>query len=157
MTNESCSTIGAPGSPAVVLHIDDDANDIELLRAAARRASFPLKLEHAEDGEQAMHYLTSADHGGDTKHQRLPTLILVDLKLPRITGLEIVEWVRSHPQTRHIPIVVLSGSELSSDMQRAYDAGANSYMVKPLEFDGLVRLVNQVVGRWCRVETPLQG
>jgi CheY-like chemotaxis protein len=150
MTTDPDSHISADQRAAVVLHIDDDSNDAELLRAAARRSSVPLNLEHAIDGEQAIDYLRCAESTGECGSRELPALILVDLKLPRIGGLEIVRWVRSHPAMRNIPVVVLSGSELSSDMQRAYDAGADSYVVKPLGFERLVGLVEQLAGSWCR-------
>lgn len=139
---------GTPG--AVVLHIDDDPNDTELLRAAVRKASVPFLLQNVEDGEQAIAYLNGAGPYADRQRYPAPALILLDLKMPRATGFEVLVWIRNHSQFRQVPVVVLSGSELKDDIQRAYAAGANSYLIKPLGFDTLVRLVvglNALVGR----------
>lgn len=149
MTKKPGSEINATTKQAVILHVEDDANDIELLKAAARRADVPIVLENAPDGEKAIQYLTAMG-SQEGPSSVLPSLILVDLKLPRANGFEILEWVRSNPRTRHIPVVVLSGSELHSDIQRAYEAGANSYIVKPLGFEPLVSLVSEISEVWCQ-------
>ena len=74
----------------------------------------------------------------------LPSLILLDLKMPRATGFEVLKWIRSHPELGQLPVVVLSGSELHEDVRRAYVGGANSYLVKPIGFEALVNLVRNI-------------
>ena len=127
-----------------VLHIDDDPNDTALLQAAARKASVNFSLQNVEDGEQAIAYLGGAGEFGDRRLYPLPSLILLDLKMPRSTGFEVLNWVRKHPELGKLPVVILSGSELQEDIRQAYSEGANSYLVKPIGFDALVNLVENI-------------
>jgi CheY-like chemotaxis protein len=136
------------GPLATVLHIDDDPNDSELLDAAMRKARARFILQSVSDAEQAMSYLNGKGPYGDRKRYQLPSLVLLDLKMPRATGFEVLKWIRSHKVMGQLPIVVLSGSELREDMQRAYAEGANSYLVKPLGFSALVQLVQQLEREW---------
>ena len=138
----------APAKILTVLHIDDDPNDTELLRAATRRAKTQFNLHNVEDGESAMAYLNGAGRYADRSLYPIPALILLDLKMPRVTGLEILRWIREHPECGQLPVVVLSGSELHEDIRQAYEKGANSYLVKPLGFEALVDLVKNVNAVW---------
>ena len=147
--SESGGSGGARAWPAMtVLHIDDDANDTELLRAATRKAQLPLLLHNVEDGEQAIAYLSGQGKYADRKMYQLPSLVLLDLKMPRATGFEILRWIRNHPELGQLPVVVLSGSELQDDIRQAYDVGANSYLVKPLGFEALVQMVKTIQADW---------
>lgn len=137
--------------PVTVLHIDDDPNDTELLRVAAREADLTFALQNVEDAEHAIAYLSGAGVYGDRTVYPLPSLILLDLKMPRATGFEILKWIRHRPEFKSLPVVVLSGSQLQDDMQQAYAIGANSYMVKPLGFEELVRLVKGLNTAWLPV------
>ena len=135
-------------STATVLHIDDDPNDTALLEAARRKAELEFRLENVGDGDQAMAYLTgSGPYANRTRHP-WPTLILLDLKMPRATGFEILRWIRNRPDCKDLAVVVLSGSELHEDMRLAYTMGANSYLVKPLGFESLVQLVRNITSVW---------
>lgn len=138
-----------PSVPTVtVLHIDDDPNDTELLRAAARRAQAAFILHNAEDTEQAIAYLSGKGIYADRQTYAVPELILLDLKMPRSTGFEVLRWIRNHPHLHAVPVVILSGSELQADVQAAYAGGANSYLVKPLGFEELVALVRNISAMW---------
>jgi len=139
-----------------VLHVDDDPNDTTLLQAAVRKADVQFILHNVSDGEHAIAYLSGVGEYADRKQFQIPALILLDLKMPRATGFEILKWIRSHPQFSALPVVILSGSELHDDMQRAYSVGANSYLVKPLGFDALVGLVKNIDSVWLtRNELPM--
>ena len=141
-----------------VLHIDDDANDTALLQAATRKADLNLTLKNVEDFEQATAYLEGSGVYANRGAYPIPSLILLDLKMPRATGFEVLRWIRNHPGLSHIPIVVLSGSELQEDVRRAYVGGANSYLVKPLGFDALVNLVKNIHTVWLTAtEQPLRA
>src|SRR4051794_41136268 len=135
-------------STATVLHIDDDANDTALLQAAARSADLDFRLHNVEDGERAIAYLSGVEPYGDRSMYPLPSLILLDLKMPRATGFEVLKWIRKHPELGNLPVVVLSGSELQEDVRRAYGVGANSYLVKPIGFEALVNLVRNITSVW---------
>ena len=131
-----------------VLHIDDDPNDTELLRAAASRADIHCVLHNVEDGDEAIAYLSGLGQFADRSIYSIPTLILLDLKMPRATGFEVLKWIRSHPELGKMPVIVLSGSELQEDIRLAYEIGANSYLIKPLGFDALVCLVRNINAFW---------
>ena len=152
--NQKAATTPPEAGPArvapeiVVLHIDDDPNDTALLQAAARSAKLGFRLYNVEDGEQAIAYLSGAAPFSDRTLHPLPSLILLDLKMPRATGFEVLKWVRTHPDLRGLPVVVLSGSELKDDVEKAYDDGANSYLVKPIGFEALVSLVSNINTVW---------
>ena len=131
-----------------VLHIDDDPNDTELLQAASRQAGVPFVLQHIQDGEQAIAYLSGLGVYADRRRYPLPTLIILDLKMPRTSGFEVLKSLRKHPRLNAVPVVVLSGSERQDDIQLAYHMGANSYIVKPLGFKELVQVVETLHTVW---------
>ena len=136
------------GAPITVLHIDDDPNDTELLRAATGKADVKFILHNVEDGEQAIAYLSGQGAYADRKRYQMPSLVLLDLKMPRATGFEILKWIREHPALGRLPVVVLSGSELQEDIRQAYAIGANCYLVKPHGFSALVDMVKSISTVW---------
>jgi CheY-like chemotaxis protein len=138
----------APPLSITVLHIDDDPKETELLRAAVQQAAVPFNFLNVEDGEQAIMYLSGKGPYTNRALYPLPSLVLLDLKMPRATGFEILKWIRCHPELGELPVLVLSGSELQDDIRRAYAVGANSYHVKPLGFDALVSLVKDINASW---------
>jgi len=135
-------------STLTVLHIDDDPNDTALLQAAARSAKLDFQLYNIEDGDQAIAYLGGAEPYSDRELYPLPSLILLDLKMPRATGFEVLKWIRNHPELGKLPVIVLSGSELKEDVREAYTVGADSYLVKPIGFGALVNLVRNLSNVW---------
>lgn len=135
------------GRPTV-LHVDDCPNDATLVQAACVKAKASFHLQNVEGGEQAMAYLNGAGKFGDRNLFPTPSLMLLDLKMPRANGVEILQWVRHQSAFRELPVIVLSGSELQDDMRRAYTAGANSYFVKPLKFESLVDLIKNISVIW---------
>jgi CheY-like chemotaxis protein len=147
---------GFDPEPITVLHVDDDPNDTELLRAASRRARVPFHLENVEDGEQAIAYLSGAGVYANREKYRMPALVLLDIKMPRTTGFEVLKWIRSRASFAHVPVVVLSGSELQDDIQEAYASGASSYFIKPLVFDALVNLIRSINTIWLAAKQKSQ-
>ena len=140
-----------------VLHIDDDPNDTELFQAAASRAKVQFAIQNVNDGEQAMAYLNGRGVYSDRIRYPLPVLILLDLKMPRATGFDVLRWIRHHPEVGNLPVVILSGSELRDDIQRAYAVGADSYLVKPIGFNALVDLVANIDKSWIVGQTTSKG
>jgi CheY-like chemotaxis protein len=150
-----------PGPPllvrpavATVLHIDDDPNDTELFQAAARRAQVRFSVQNVTDGEQAMAYLKGRGLYANRQLYPSPALVLLDLKMPRATGFDVLKWIRHHPEVGNIPVVVFSGSELRDDIQQAYAVGADSYLVKPIGFNALVELVKNIDAAWIAGQPP---
>jgi CheY-like chemotaxis protein len=120
----------------IFLLVEDDANDVLMLKMEFAHASVPIRLEVVEDGREAIRYLEGAGQYGEREQYPVPHVILLDLKMPRINGFEFLEWLRSKGPREHrfIPVVVMSSSALKEDVDRAYSLGANSYMVKPVSW-----------------------
>ena len=134
--------------PVAILHVDDDPNDVVLLEHACRKAGLDLRLHGANDGDQAMAYLSGAAPYSDRAQHPLPGLVLLDLKMPRVSGFDVLTWIRRREKFRRIPVIVLSSSNHDADVKRAYALGANSYLVKPVGFEALVELVRSVYNYW---------
>jgi CheY-like chemotaxis protein len=132
----------------VILLVEDDPNDVLLIRRAFTKARILNQIETVSDGDQAVAYLNGDGPFADRNAHPLPVLVLLDLKLPRRSGLEVLEWVRAQEGLKRLPIVVLTSSKEAVDVNRAYDLGANSYLVKPVGFDTLLELVKSLEVYW---------
>jgi CheY-like chemotaxis protein len=129
-----------PGG-ATILLVDDDSTDVFLLRRAFQKAGMGNRIEVVTDGEQAVAYLAGEGVFADRERHPLPSLVLLDIKLPRKSGFEVLTWLRQQPRLGSLPVVMLTSSGQAADIGRAYDAGATVYHVKPSAFDELVELV----------------
>lgn len=125
-----------------VLLVEDSPDDAELAIRALRKHNLANHLHHAEDGLAALDFLL------DEKRTGSPRVILLDLKLPKIDGIEVLRRLRAHERTRHIPVVVLTSSKEDRDLQRAYELGVNSYIVKPVDFAKFADVVGQLGMYW---------
>jgi two-component system response regulator len=138
-----------------VVLVDDNINDAELALRVVRKTVPGTATAHLEDGERAVQYidaLVSAVSGGAAA---VPRLMLLDLKLPKIDGLDVLRHIRSKPQLQALPVVVLSSSREPSDVTRAYAYGANSFIVKPVQFDQYLPRIGGVVNYWMTLnESP---
>jgi len=131
-----------------VLVVEDNPTDVLLIRRAFARAQIANPLQVVQDGDAAVQYLSGEGVYGDRGAFPLPAVMLLDLKLPRRSGLEVLEWVRAQAPLRRLPVVMLTSSNQSQDVNRAYDLGANSYLVKPVEFADLARMLSEVHVYW---------
>src|SRR6266700_5250258 len=132
----------------VILLAEDDPNDVLLIQRAFQRSLVANPLQVVRDGEEALAYLSGQGLFADRERHPLPVLMLMDLKMPRKSGLEVLEWVRQQPGLKRLPIIVLTSSNQSPDINRAYELGANSYLVKPAGFDSLLELVKSLDMYW---------
>lgn len=139
---------------APILLVEDNPVDILLLRRAVGKAQITHPLQVVGDGEHAVNYLAGQDIYTDRQRYPLPLLILLDLKLPRRGGLDVLAWLREQPGLKRLPVVVLTSSNELSDVSRAYDLGANSYLVKPGAPDALTQLVEQIKHYWLILNEP---
>jgi CheY-like chemotaxis protein len=130
------------GYEPTILLVEDDSNDVLLVRRAFRRAGLSARIEVASDGEAAVAYLAAMPTDS------APGLVLLDLKLPRQPGLDVLHWLRQQPGLRRLPVVVLTASRESTDVNRAYDLGANSFLVKPVGFTELLEMVRTLGLYW---------
>jgi CheY-like chemotaxis protein len=132
-----------------VLLVEDDLNDIFLVKRAFRRAQIKNPLQVVTDGEEAINYLRGHGKYADRQAWPLPKLIVMDLKMPRKTGFEVLEWVKGDGKPlRLIPIVIVSSSDNPADINRAYELGANAYMVKPVDFLAVEHLFQSITQYW---------
>jgi CheY-like chemotaxis protein len=131
-----------------VLLVEDDPNDVLLTQRAFHKLPARAPLQVVGDGDQALAYLAGAGEYADRESHPLPDLLLLDLKLPRRSGFEVLEWLRGQPGLRRLPVVVLTGSRESPDVDRALDLGANSYLLKPVGFDALLEIVRLLDLYW---------
>lgn len=138
-----------------ILLVEDDPNDVFLMQRAFRKANLANPIQVVQDGESAVLYLEGQEQYSDRALYPLPILMLLDLKLPRRSGLEVLEWLRQQPTLKRLPVVVLTSSRENIDVNRAYELGANSYLVKPVGFDGLLNMVKSLNQYWLIVnENP---
>jgi CheY-like chemotaxis protein len=134
-----------------ILLVEDEPNDVFLIERAFRKCETSPVLHSVGDGEQAVAYLAGTREFADRQKHPIPSIILLDLKLPKRGGLEVLAWLRGRPDSlRRLPVIVLTSSKQSTDINRAYELGANSYLVKPVAFDGLLELVKAFNGYWTR-------
>ncbi len=137
------------------LHIEDDPNDVSLLQHACRTAKVSFNLVSVNDGEKAIGYLSGQDVYSDRSRYPLPALVFLDLKMPRQSGFEVLQWVRSHPSLKSLPILILTSSRHDMDVKRAYEMGANTYLVKPVNFEALVTMVKTIDFYWLTLSERL--
>ncbi len=131
-----------------VLLAEDNSTDALMVQRAFRKANLLNPLQVVDDGDKAVAYLAGAAPYADRDRHPLPVLLLLDLKLPRRSGLEVLAWLKQQPAVRRLPVVVLTSSRDNGDVNRAYDLGANSYLVKPVDFDPLLEMVRALGLYW---------
>lgn len=136
-----------------VLVADDDQNDINLLRRAFQKAGIEVPITTVRDGEEAIHYLHGDKEFADRTAFPIPTLLLLDLKMPRADGFEVLEWLRRQAGLKRMPVIVMTSSDEPQDVDRAYDLGANSFVKKPDDFTDLTRISQKLHEYW--LETNL--
>jgi CheY-like chemotaxis protein len=138
-----------------ILHIEDDPNDALLFQHACQKAGVNFRLQSIHDGDEAIAYLRCAEGSPDRIANPLPQLILLDLKMPRLSGFDVLAWLRGGNNFKKLPVIVLTSSNHEADIKRAYDLGANSYLVKPVGFDALVEVAKTIQSYWTTLnETP---
>lgn len=133
--------------PTEILLVEDNPDDVELTLRALREHNLANRVKVVSDGVEALEYLRpdEADHFPPDGY---PRLVLLDLKLPRVGGLEVLKKLKESPQTRTIPVVVLTSSREESDLVQSYDLGANSYIVKPVDFEQFMHAVSELGLYW---------
>ena len=131
-----------------ILLVEDNPRDVLLIQRAFRKANLTNPLQVVGDGEAAVLYLAGEGSYENRDRYPLPSLVLLDLKLPRKSGAEVLEWLRQQPRLKRLPVVVLTSSREYAEVNKLYDLGANAYMVKPVTFDNLVEIVKTLNLHW---------
>jgi CheY-like chemotaxis protein len=128
----------------VILLVDDNPHDVVLIRLAFRRVGIIDTIHLVKDGDEAMRYIRGEGAYADRHQFPVPTLVLLDLKMPQTSGFEVLRWIREQPKLSGVVIVVMSGSKNDADIERAYSLGANSYLVKPSRFEEMVKMMESL-------------
>jgi CheY-like chemotaxis protein len=137
-----------------ILLVEDNLDDVELTRRAFVRSNIANQLVVVHDGEEALDYLYARGRHQDRDAIALPRAVLLDLNLPKISGLEVLRQIRAVEATRHLPVVVLTTSREESDIVRSYDLGANSYIRKPVDFVQFAEAIRQLGLYWLALNEP---
>lgn len=133
----------------VILSVDDSRDDAALLRAAMRESSLSCRLETVHSVDEAADYLLARGQRSDRHRHPFPDLVLLDIQMPSKDGFALLKWVRSRTEDWHrLPVIMLTTGHNYEEIKRAYDLGANSFLVKPADFDELARLLAHLVGYW---------
>ena len=134
--------------PDLILIADDSEEDVHFIRRAFDRSGLVNPLFVVHDGEEAIAYLKGEGRFSNRDEYPLPSLLLLDLKMPNKNGFEVLEWLRNDPQLRTLRVVVLTNSGMTTDINRAYRLGANSFMVKPVDKDQFFAITDAIRGYW---------
>lgn len=131
-----------------ILLIEDDPNDVLLIKRAFRKVNNKYSINFVDNGEDAIAYLKGDNNYSDREQYPLPSLIILDLKLPRKSGHEVLEWLKKQQNLKYIPCVILTSSNRDEDIKKAFDLGANSYFIKPASFDTLQQIIKNLKNYW---------
>lgn len=137
-----------------ILLVEDNPQDAELAIRALKKHNLANRLYHVEDGAEALDYLFCRGAYSQREPCTQPKIVLLDLKLPKVGGLEVLKVIKEDPGTKAIPVVVVTSSNQDPDIETAYSLGANSYVVKPVNFDDFFKAMNNLGFYWLMVNQP---
>lgn len=137
-----------------ILFVEDSKDDAILTIRALNKSGFTNKLHHVMDGAEALDFIYCKGNYALRNNKEFPKLILLDLKMPKVSGIEVLEKVKSDPQTRSIPVVMLTSSNESPDIEKCFELGANSYIVKPVDSDNFFHAIKEIGLYWMILSQP---
>jgi len=149
MPEEKKELMPVDDSKFTILLVEDNDDDALLVQRAIRKNNITNAIHRMKDGIEALNYLQGLEGFSDRKQFPFPEVIILDLKMPRMGGLELLAWIDEHPEYRVIPTIVLSSSRLEKDVERSYALGANTFMVKPWNFDALAQMIKTIHDYWA--------
>jgi CheY-like chemotaxis protein len=141
-------------SSYTILLVEDEENDAMLLKMAFERNAISHPIQWVRDGLEAVAYLNGQGIYRDRAKYPFPEVLLLDLKMPRMTGMELLAWIQEHPDFKIIPTIIMTSSKQELDIQKAYDLGANTFMTKPCSFDDLAKMVKLTHEYWAISAKP---
>jgi len=141
-----------------ILLVEDSADDAAFFTHALKEAALSAQVRHARNGVEALAAIFGPNNGSDKVPVMRPRLIVLDLKLPKVSGLEVLHRLKENPHTRTVPVVVLSSSQEKRDLAESYQLGVNSYLVKPMDFDEYAELIHTIGRYWLQLnQAPKPG
>ena len=140
--------------PIEILLVEDNPNDVKLALHALKKNNIANRIEVVRDGAEALEFIFATGAYADRQNAENPRVILLDLKLPKVDGLEVLRQIKSDPRTRAIPVVVLTSSREDRDIVESYNLGVNSYIVKPVDFEQFNESVRQLGMYWLLLNQP---
>jgi two-component system response regulator len=141
-------------SQKIILLVEDNQDDEELALIALKKGNIANEVVVAHDGAEALDYLFATGKYTSNEKKDLPEVVLLDLKLPKVDGLEVLRHIRANERTRRLPVVILTSSKAEEDLIRGYNEGANSYVRKPVDFKDFVQAVRQLQVYWLILNEP---
>ena len=137
-----------------ILLVEDNMSDAELTIRALKKHNLANKLIHMEDGQEALDFIFAEGNYSERKIEDTPKVILLDLKMPKINGIQVLKKIKSDERTKKIPVIVLTSSKEDPDIQECYLLGVNSYVVKPVQFEKFLEVVSQLGLYWMLINQP---
>lgn len=137
-----------------VLLVEDNSSDAEMTIRALRKNNLTNKLVHLRDGAEALDFLFAEGNHSNRTIENYPKVILLDLKMPKINGTQVLEKIKMDERTKKIPVIVLTSSKEDPDIQKCYDLGVNSYVVKPVQFEKFIKAISELGFYWLLVNQP---
>ncbi|MBI2279171.1 MAG: response regulator [Bacteroidetes bacterium] len=137
-----------------ILIVEDNMSDAEMTIRALKKNNLTNKLLHLKDGAEALDFIFARENYSDRKIENIPKVILLDLKMPKVNGIQVLQELKSDERTKKIPVVILTSSKEDPDIQECYCLGANSYVVKPVQFEMFVKVVSELGLYWMILNQP---
>lgn len=137
-----------------ILLVEDNSNDAELTLRALKKHKITNKLIHLKDGAEALDFIFATGEFSDREVMDSPKVVLLDLKMPKVDGIEVLKRIKEDERTKTIPVVILTSSKEDPDINRCYKLGANSYIVKPVDFDDFLKAVSDLGFYWALLNQP---
>jgi len=143
-----------PNSVEILL-VEDNITDAELTIRELKKHNMANNLVHLKDGEEALNFLFATGKYADSREiQYPPKVVLLDIQMPKVNGIEVLQKIKTDPKTRSVPVVILTSSKENPDIQKCYELGANSYIVKPVNFDGFAQAIKNLGFYWLLLNQP---
>ncbi|MCX6266939.1 MAG: response regulator [Bacteroidetes bacterium] len=143
-----------PFNPVDILIVEDNPSDAELTIRALKKSNLANHIFVVENGEEALDFLFSRGQFSERDKSKTLKVVFLDLKLPKVSGLEVLKEIKSHESTKMLPVVIITSSKEDPDIQMAYALGANSYVVKPVDFDSFIHAISATGLYWLLINVP---
>ena len=137
-----------------ILLVEDNPSDAELITRALRKVNLANHLIHVKDGEEALDFIFATGTFAGREKQYVPKVILLDIKMPKVDGIEVLRQIKANSETKRIPVVIMTSSKEEQDIIRSYELGVNSFVVKPVEFNDFAKAVSELGLYWVLINQP---